>query len=74
MAVKRKIVELYKSLIAFFCFEVLAKQFVIDNAMNIIVALGSGCEYSGCNIAMIVLSIYTFIPDPFKHNITQKYS
>ena len=40
MAVKRKIVELYKSLIAFFCFEVLANQFVIDNAMNIIVALG----------------------------------
>ena len=73
MAVKRKIVELYKSLIAFFCFEVLAKHFVIDNAMNIIVALGvniCGC----CNIAMIVLSIYTFIPDPFKHNITQKYS
>ena len=72
MVVKRKIVELYKSLIAFFCFEVLAKQFVIDNAMNIIVS--SGVNICGCNIAMIVLSIYTFTPDPFKHNITRKYS
>ena len=72
MAVKRKIVELYKSLIAFFCFEVSAKQFVIDNAMNIIVS--HSVNRCGCNIAMIVLSIYTFIPDPFKHNIPQKYS